>query len=309
MARSEDGPSLKVLGLFATGSSAWAWPRPGACPTIAALRRRVEGAPPNRARGGGGGQSSCAGPRVAGELAGSSCPRRTPARIGQIGDRYARAPDLRRASEARAGRPVAAQLDVGRPPGHRACLTRARRPARPCICWCPPATTLRLSAGGRRKTRADRRQPMPAMPRRCSPARTLKAPPRRRALPTRDARHVPLQASRSPVCAHSAPSVDPTGRARGPGRGHRPRHPLDGGESFRLNEVLRTILDAMHCALGFRCVVFGLRDPDQVSSRAAWASGEGRGSRWRAQFRVDVNAERPGRPAHGRRARRQLRHA
>ena len=64
------------------------------------------------------------------------------------------------------------------------------------------------------------------------------------------------------------------------------------GDSFKLNEVLRKILQTMHDALGFRCVVFGLRDQKTgvITGRLGLGAPAATLS---AQFRVDVNANGP----------------
>ena len=64
------------------------------------------------------------------------------------------------------------------------------------------------------------------------------------------------------------------------------------GDTFKLNEVLRTILQTMHGALGFRCVVFGLRDPKTGFITGRFGLG-GPASALSAQFRVDVNPNGP----------------
>ena len=64
------------------------------------------------------------------------------------------------------------------------------------------------------------------------------------------------------------------------------------GDSFKLNEVLRTILQTMHAALGFRCVVFGLRDPKTGVITGRVGLG-GPAAALSAQFRVDVNPNGP----------------
>ena len=64
------------------------------------------------------------------------------------------------------------------------------------------------------------------------------------------------------------------------------------GDSFKLNEVLRTILQTMHDALGFRCVVFGLRDPKSGMITGRFGLGAP-ASALSAQFRVDVNPNGP----------------
>ena len=64
------------------------------------------------------------------------------------------------------------------------------------------------------------------------------------------------------------------------------------GDSFRLNEVLRTILGTMHQALGFRCVVFGLRDPKTGIITGRLGLGDAAAA-LAAQFRVDVNPNGP----------------
>jgi serine/threonine protein kinase len=64
------------------------------------------------------------------------------------------------------------------------------------------------------------------------------------------------------------------------------------GDSFKLNEVLRTILQTMHGALGFRCVVFGMRDQKTgvITGRLGLGAPAAALS---AQFRVDVNTNGP----------------
>jgi serine/threonine protein kinase len=64
------------------------------------------------------------------------------------------------------------------------------------------------------------------------------------------------------------------------------------GDSFKLNEVLRTILQTMHGALGFRCVIFGLRDPKTGVITGRVGLG-GPAAALSAQFRVDVNPNGP----------------
>jgi hypothetical protein len=46
-------------------------------------------------------------------------------------------------------------------------------------------------------------------------------------------------------------------------------------ESFRLNEVLRMILETIYRGLGFRCVVFALRDPKTAMLTGRFGLGEG----------------------------------
>jgi hypothetical protein len=64
------------------------------------------------------------------------------------------------------------------------------------------------------------------------------------------------------------------------------------GDSFKLNDVLRTILQTMQGALGFRCVVFGLRDPKSGVITGRFGLG-GPAAALSAQFRVDVNPNGP----------------
>jgi len=59
----------------------------------------------------------------------------------------------------------------------------------------------------------------------------------------------------------SSPATDDAARALALEQGIASVTHALAGDSFRLNEVLRAILEAMHVALGFRCVVFALRDP------------------------------------------------
>ncbi|HEU5296058.1 MAG TPA: GAF domain-containing protein [Burkholderiaceae bacterium] len=46
-------------------------------------------------------------------------------------------------------------------------------------------------------------------------------------------------------------------------------------ESFRLNEVLRMILETIYRSLGFRCIVFALRDPKSATLTGRFGLGEG----------------------------------
>ena len=64
------------------------------------------------------------------------------------------------------------------------------------------------------------------------------------------------------------------------------------GDTFRLNEVLRTILETMHRALAFRCTVFGLRDPRTGVITGRVGLGEA-ATALSQQFRVDVNPNGP----------------
>jgi len=64
------------------------------------------------------------------------------------------------------------------------------------------------------------------------------------------------------------------------------------GDSFKLNEVLRTILQTMQGGLGFRCVVFGLRDPKTGFITGRFGLGAPAAALC-AQFRVDVNPNGP----------------
>ncbi|HEX7689041.1 MAG TPA: GAF domain-containing protein, partial [Burkholderiaceae bacterium] len=63
-------------------------------------------------------------------------------------------------------------------------------------------------------------------------------------------------------------------------------------DTFRLNEVLRAILSTMHRALGFRCVVFGLRDPKSGVITGRFGLGDAAPA-LSAQLRVDVNPNGP----------------
>jgi serine/threonine protein kinase len=59
-------------------------------------------------------------------------------------------------------------------------------------------------------------------------------------------------------------------------------------ESFRLNEVLRMILETMYRALGFRCVVFALKDPKTGVITGRFGLGEG-AQALAAQFAVPLH--------------------
>jgi hypothetical protein len=60
-------------------------------------------------------------------------------------------------------------------------------------------------------------------------------------------------------------------------------------ESFRLNEVLRMILETMYRALGFRCVVFCLRDPRTDMMIGRFGLGQGV-EQVQAAFKVAMRA-------------------
>ena len=62
-------------------------------------------------------------------------------------------------------------------------------------------------------------------------------------------------------------------------------------ESFRLNEVLRMILETMYRALGFRCVVFALKDPKGQTLTGRFGLGDGAPA-LAAQFSVSLCDER-----------------
>lgn len=61
-------------------------------------------------------------------------------------------------------------------------------------------------------------------------------------------------------------------------------------ESFKLNDVLRMILETMYRALGFRRIVFGLRDPKTETITGRFGLGEGNQEAVRA-LRVPLKAE------------------
>jgi serine/threonine protein kinase len=95
----------------------------------------------------------------------------------------------------------------------------------------------------------------------------------------------------APVAAASA-SADPGGRMLALEEGIASVTHALAGDTFRLNEVLRAILGTMHKALGFRCVVFGLRDPKTgiITGRVGLGDAAPALS---SQFRVDVNPNGP----------------
>jgi serine/threonine protein kinase len=64
-------------------------------------------------------------------------------------------------------------------------------------------------------------------------------------------------------------------------------------ESFRLNEVLRMILETMYRALGFRCVVFALKDPRSGILTGRFGLGEG-AQALASQFNVVLQARQGG---------------
>jgi serine/threonine protein kinase len=66
-------------------------------------------------------------------------------------------------------------------------------------------------------------------------------------------------------------------------------------ESFRLNEVLRMILETMYRALGFRCVVFALKDPRSGVISGRFGLGDN-AQAMASQFSVSMQGS-PGKPS------------
>jgi serine/threonine protein kinase len=62
------------------------------------------------------------------------------------------------------------------------------------------------------------------------------------------------------------------------------------GDTFRLNEVLRTILETMHQAIGFRRIVFALRDPKSGVLTGRFGLGEANAALC-GQMRIDVSPQ------------------
>ena len=100
----------------------------------------------------------------------------------------------------------------------------------------------------------------------------------------------PAQAGAAPVTA--AVSADSAARMLALENGISSVTSSLAGDSFKLNEVLRTILQTMHDGLGFRCVLFGLRDPKTGMITGRFGLGAA-ASALSAQFRVDVNPNGP----------------
>lgn len=97
-----------------------------------------------------------------------------------------------------------------------------------------------------------------------------------------------LEAPAPAPAAATAAASDPSGRALALEAGIADVTHALAADSFRLNEVLRAILSTMHKALGFRCVVFGLRDPKTGVITGRVGLGDAAPA-LAAALRVDVN--------------------
>jgi HD-like signal output (HDOD) protein len=102
---------------------------------------------------------------------------------------------------------------------------------------------------------------------------------------------LPAEEAAAPAPAPVAPA-DPAARASALEQGIASVTQALAGDNFRLNEVLQAILEAMHRALGFRCIVFGLRDAKSGVITGRLGLGEGANALI-PQFRVDVGPNGP----------------
>ena len=291
----EDRAVAEVLGLtyeqLGVGvAKAWGLPD-----TLRRAMTRPEGVPPARAVDANGERLRWAS-LAAGELANTllQVPAAVlPAKIGQIGERYARALDLPREqfeaavrtaqshlnsmsadlgldvrSDARARRLLAQPLAV--PTGNHDPATFAVAAA--------PATP----ATGNEATMVVARDAAPHPAARDAASKSTPAQPGGPA---------PTSGSGSPATGQAV-AADAAARMHALEDGIASVTHALAGDSFRLNEVLRTILEAMHQALGFRCVVFGLRDPKTGIITGRFGLGDAAAALV-PRFRIDVNPNGP----------------
>jgi serine/threonine protein kinase len=211
---------------------------------------------------------------AAGELAQAmlqEAPAALPARIGAIGERYARALNLPREQFESAVHSAQSYLQ---------------------------AMSTDLGIDVRADSKARRLLPQPLAVPTGSPAAGAAAPAS--PAPADDRTMVlPPRASADGAAAGSAPAVaaaasgsDGPARALALEEGIARITSALAADSFRLNEVLRAILTTMHHALGFRCVVFGLRDPKTGVITGRFGLGDAAPA-LSAQLRVDVNPNGP----------------
>jgi serine/threonine protein kinase len=98
---------------------------------------------------------------------------------------------------------------------------------------------------------------------------------------------LPAEENAAPAAAPTA-APDPAARAHALEQGIASVTQALAGDSFRLNEVLHAILEAMHRAIGFRRVVFALRDPKTGIVTGRLGLGDAVNALI-PQFRVDVS--------------------
>jgi hypothetical protein len=292
----EDRAVSEVLGLsyeqLGVGvAKAWGLPD-----TLRRAMERPEGSPPARAVDAPGERLRWAA-LAAGELANAllQVPQALlPAKIGQIGERYARALDLPREqfeaavrtaqshlnsmsadlgidvrSDARARRLLAQPLAV--PTGNHDPATIAAAAA--AAASVAPMTGAPSTAAAADATQVFSREPVPGAG-------------------TADAPVAAAPAGGTAPESGAVPPVDAAARAHALEDGIASVTQALAGDSFRLNEVLRTILEAMHRSIGFRCVMFGLRDPKTGIITGRFGIGRA-AEAFVPRFRVDVNPNGP----------------
>jgi len=297
----EDRAVVEVLGLsyeqLGVGvAKVWGLPD--------SLRRamtRPEGQPPMRAVGNESDRLRwCVA--AAGEIAQTllqESAETLPGKLVRLGERFSRALDVPKERFETAVR--AAQADLKSMSTDLGLDLRADSKARRLIAQSPAAPATTGSTAGQRA-------PAPAVPQGAraasapapAPAAATPAPapapgyePTLVLPPGGVDVEAPAEAEASPsVEAASAPALDAAARTLALEQGIASVTHALAGDSFRLNEVLRAILDAMHKALGFRCVVFGLRDPKSGVITGRFGLGDA-ATALIPQFRIDVNPNGP----------------
>ncbi|MGN6525222.1 MAG: protein kinase domain-containing protein [Burkholderiaceae bacterium] len=212
---------------------------------------------------------------AAGELAQAmmqEAPAALPARVGAIGERFARALNLPREQFESAVRSAQSHLQ---------------------------AMSTDLGIDVRADSRARRLMPPPLAVPTGNPVAAAATPSspaaddRTMVLPPRAGADRPAAGSAPTVAASAAgPAPDGPARALALEEGIASVTSALAADTFRLNEVLRAILSTMHRALGFRCVVFGLRDPKSGVITGRFGLGDAAPA-LSAQLRVDVNPNGP----------------
>ncbi|HEY9065245.1 MAG TPA: HDOD domain-containing protein [Burkholderiaceae bacterium] len=123
-----------------------------------------------------------------------------------------------------------------------------------------------------------------------SPARRLLDRPAASASDSGDAATVVLPRTETITASPTPPAThEPTASAQQLSSGIQRITDAMAGDGFRLNDVLRMILETMHQALGFRSIVFSLRDAKADALTGRFAIGE-RAEAMRAAFHVPLRA-------------------
>jgi HD-like signal output (HDOD) protein len=288
----EDRAVAEVLGLtyeqLGVGvAKAWGLPD-----TLRRAMTRPEGPPPARAVDASGERMRWAA-LAAGELANTLLQVPQPllaTKIGQIGERYARALDLPREQFEAAVRTaqshlnsMSADLGIDVRSDSRARRLLAQPLAVPTGNHDPATMAAAAASAPPSGTGADATMIVPRAGGPSAGGATTTAPAGQTGSPTSGAA-VTAATSQAPADVAARMHALEDGIAS-------VTHAL-AGDSFRLNEVLRTILEAMFNALRFRCIVFGLRDPKTGVITGRFGLGEAADALV-PRFRIDVNPNGP----------------